>query len=212
MDGETIHYGAMYPRHMVVAAFITIALNVAYADALTPPIAARMQEMVHAGEVPGVVTLVATRKGVTHLHATGSANAAGTRPLRPDSLFWIASMTKPVTGTAILMLQEAGKLSVNDLVSKYIPELASLKTPSGQPANLTLTHLMTHTSGMAEATSDEAKAARKLADLIPAYAAKPLQFEPGSTVSLESTLWGELSRWFRGNRTSTFSPSVSFSL
>lgn len=89
-------------------------------------------------------------------------------------------MTKPITGTAILMLQEEGKLSVDDLVSKHIPALANLKTPSGNLANLTLKHLLTHTSGMPEATNDESKAARTLGDLIPAYLNKPMQFEPGA--------------------------------
>jgi CubicO group peptidase (beta-lactamase class C family) len=143
-------------------------------------IAAAMQAMIQAKEIPGAVTLIATRSGVTHLEAIGSADPAGTKPLRKNSLFWIASMTKPMTGTAILMLQEDGKLSVDDLVGKYIPELANLKTPSGKPANLTLKHLMTHTSGLPEATAEEARAAQNLADLIPAYTNKPMQFEPGS--------------------------------
>ena len=144
-------------------------------------IAGAMREMIKAKEVPGAVTLVATRERVTHLQAIGqSGPASNSRPLRKDSIFWIASMTKPITGTAILMLQEEGKLSVDDMVGKYIPALANLKTPSGQPANLTLKHLMTHTSGLPEATDAEAKAARTLADLIPAYVNKPMQFEPGS--------------------------------
>lgn len=142
-------------------------------------IAARMQEMIAANEIPGAVTLVATRDRVTHLAATGKA-APGGAPLKKNAIFWIASMTKPITGTAILMLQEEGKLSVDDLVSKHIPEFAQLKTPAGQPANLTIKQLMTHSSGLAEATPAEAKAATKLADLIPAYLSKPLQFEPGS--------------------------------
>jgi CubicO group peptidase (beta-lactamase class C family) len=140
----------------------------------------RMREMITSKEIPGAVTLVATRERVTHLEATGTADPEGTKPLRQDSIFWIASMTKPITGTAILMLQEEGKLSVDDLVGKYIPALANLKTPSGKPANLTLKHLMTHTSGLPEATNDEARAAKKLEDLIPAYMNKPMQFEPGS--------------------------------
>lgn len=140
----------------------------------------RMREMIQSKEIPGAVTLIATRDRVTHLEAIGSAEPDGTRPLRQDSIFWIASMTKPITGTAILMLQEEGKLSVDDPVAKYIPALANLKTPSGQPANLTLKHLMTHTSGLPEATADEARVATKLEDLIPAYTNKPMQFEPGS--------------------------------
>jgi CubicO group peptidase (beta-lactamase class C family) len=139
-----------------------------------------MKDMIQAKEIPGAVTLIASRSGVTHLQTIGSADPAGTKPLRKDSIFWIASMTKPITGTAILMLQEEGKLSVDDPVGKYVPELAGLKTPSGKPANLTLKHLMTHTSGLPEATPEESRAAKKLADLIPAYINKPMQFEPGS--------------------------------
>jgi len=142
-------------------------------------IAKAMREMIDAKEIPGAVTLVATRDRITHLRAIGDAGPSGGKPMRKDSIFWIASMTKPITGTAILMLQDEGKLNVNDPVSKYIPEMAGLKAPSGQPANLTLKHLMTHSSGLPEATTDESRAARKLADLIPAYLSKPMQFEPG---------------------------------
>ena len=81
-------------------------------------------------------------------------------------------MTKPVTATAVLMLQDDGKLSVDDPVAKYLPELANLKTADGKPAKLTLRHLLTHTSGMGEATPQESRAARKLADLIPHFADK----------------------------------------
>ena len=144
-------------------------------------IATAMREMIKAKEIPGAVTLIATRDRVTQLQAVGSAGpGAASQPLRKNSIFWIASMTKPITGTAILMLQEEGKLSVNDLVSKHIPALTNMKTPSGNLAQLTLKHLMTHTSGMPEATNEESKAARSLADLIPAYLNKPMQFEPGA--------------------------------
>jgi CubicO group peptidase (beta-lactamase class C family) len=97
-----------------------------------------------------------------------------------DAIFWIASMTKPLTATAILMLQDEGKLSVDDPVAKYLPELGSLKTPDGQPANLTLKHLLTHTSGMPEATREQYKTARTLADVIPFYTNRTLAFVPGT--------------------------------
>lgn len=129
------------------------------------PIRAAMQKMIDAQEIHGAVTAIATRAGVTHLAATGA--------VKKDSLFWIASMTKPVAGTAILMLQEEGKLSVDDPVAKHIPAFS--KYPQ-----ITLKHLLTHSSGLAEATPAEWAAAKKLGDLIPAYLAKPLQFTPGS--------------------------------
>jgi CubicO group peptidase (beta-lactamase class C family) len=160
--------------------FVSVSSLAAQSNSATPRIAARMNSMIQAKEVRGVVTLVAARDAVTHLQALGTSDAQGKKPLRADSLFWIASMTKPVTGVAILMLQEERKLSVDDPVGKYIPVLANLKTPSGRPANLTLKHLMTHTSGLPEATDDEYKAAQTLADLLPAYLNKPMQFEPGS--------------------------------
>jgi CubicO group peptidase (beta-lactamase class C family) len=99
--------------------------------------------------------------------------------MQPDSLFWIASMTKPVTAVALLMLQDEGKLNVADPVAKFIPEFDGLKTPSGRPANLTIAQLMTHTSGLGEADRTAAAQAHTLADLIPLFLAAPMQFEPG---------------------------------
>jgi CubicO group peptidase (beta-lactamase class C family) len=145
-----------------------------------PAVSGAMREFVAKKEIAGAVTLVATRDKVLHLSAVGQADIAAAAPMHPDTIFWIASMTKPVTATAVLMLQDEGKLSVDDPVAKYLPQLADLKTPDGKPGNLTLRHLLTHTSGMAEATAQESQAARTLADLIPAYAAKPLRFEPGT--------------------------------
>ncbi len=140
----------------------------------------RMKEIVTRQEVPGIVSLVATPQGIVHLSAVGYADPLKKEPLRTDSIFWIASMTKPITATAVLMMKEEGKLSIDDPVEKYIPELGALKTADGKPARITLKHLLTHTSGMGEATPEEAKAAKKLADLIPAFAAKSVAFTPGT--------------------------------
>jgi CubicO group peptidase (beta-lactamase class C family) len=101
------------------------------------------------------------------------------KAMKPDTLFWIASMTKPITGTAILMLQDEGKLNVTDPVAKYLPEFANLKTPSGKPANLTIVQIMTHTSGLGEAGREGAEKAQTLADLVPLWLAAPMQYEPG---------------------------------
>ncbi len=140
----------------------------------------RMKEAVARQEVPGVVSLVVTREGVIHHSAAGFADAARKRPLATDGIFWIASMTKPITATAVMMMKEEGKLSIDDEVAKYIPELGALKTADGQPARITIKQLLTHTSGMGEATDAEAKAAKTLADLIPAFASKPLTSAPGT--------------------------------
>ncbi len=78
------------------------------------------------------------------------------------------------------MLQDDGKLNVNDPVAKFIPAFADLKTPSGKPANLTIVQLMTHTSGLGEAGGEGARTARTLADLVPLWLAAPMKYEPGA--------------------------------
>ena len=149
------------------------------ADSFTA-VSTAMRECISRQEAAGVVTLVAKRDKVLHLEAAGLADIAAKAPMRTDSIFWVASMTKPITATAVLMLQDEGKLSVDDPLAKYLPELGDLKTADGTPAKLTLRHLLTHTSGMSEATGAQSKNAHSLADLIPCYVGKPLKFAPGS--------------------------------
>jgi CubicO group peptidase (beta-lactamase class C family) len=151
----------------------------ALADPKLPGVGAAMQEMIAKNEIAGAVTVVVTKEKVVHLESTGYADVATKKPMTPDTLFWIASMTKPVTGVAILMLQDEGKLKVTDPVAKYLPEFANLKTPSGKPANLTITHLLNHTSGLGEGDREALAKARTLAELVPVWVAAPMQFEPG---------------------------------
>src|SRR5256884_5775968 len=144
-----------------------------------PGIGAAMQEMIAKNEIAGAVTVVVTKDKLLHLESTGLADVAAKRPMTPDTLFWIASMTKPITGTAMLMLQDEGKLNVADPVAKFLPGFADLKTPSGKPANLTITQILTHTSGLGEASGPDAQKAKTLADLVPLWLAAPMQYEPG---------------------------------
>ena len=143
-----------------------------------PAIGAALEEMIAKNEIAGAVTAVVSRDRVLHLQATGLADVASKRPMTPEALFWIASMTKPVTGVAVLMLQDEGKLSVSDPVAKYLP-FAALKTPSGMPANLTIRQILTHTSGLGEASASDARQAKTLSDLVPLWLAAPMQYEPG---------------------------------
>src|SRR5256885_855675 len=170
-------------RHLVnlaLAAALCAALP-AFADGpKLPGIGAAMQEMIAKNEIAGAVTVVVTKDKLLHLESSGFADVAAKKPMTPDTLFWIASMTKPITGTAILMLQDEGKLNVADPVANYLPEFASLKTPSGKSANLTITQILTHTSGLGEATGPEAQRAKTLADLLPLWLAAPMQYEPGA--------------------------------
>jgi CubicO group peptidase (beta-lactamase class C family) len=145
-----------------------------------PAISERLRRFVEDKEVAGVVTLVATPDQIVHLDALGNSDIAQTRSMQPEAIFWIASMTKPITGTAVLMLQDEGKLSVDDPVEKHLPEFKDLKAADGKPARVTIRHLLTHTSGMGEISGAEARVIKDLAGIVPLYVAKPVQFEPGS--------------------------------
>jgi CubicO group peptidase (beta-lactamase class C family) len=175
---KTIH-----PSHrlanLALAAALCAALPALADEPKLPGIGAAMQEMIAKNEIAGAVTIVVNKDKVLHVESTGFADVAAKKPMTPDTLFWIASMTKPVTGTAILMLQDEGELNVADPVAKYLPEFAGLKTPSGKPANLTITQILTHTSGLGEAGGPAAQKAKTLADLVPLWLAAPMQYEPG---------------------------------
>jgi CubicO group peptidase (beta-lactamase class C family) len=163
----------------VFAAFLLSISAVGAAAPQLQPINAAMEEMIEKDEIAGAVTVVVSKDKVLHVGTTGLADVEAKRPMKEDTVFWIASMTKPVTAVAVMMLYDEGKLKPSDLVSKYIPEFADLKTPSGKAANLTITHILTHTSGLGEAFGEEARKAKTLKELVPFWVAKPTAFEPG---------------------------------
>ena len=168
------------PRFTFASLLATLCACPLPAAPVLPGIGSAMEEMISRREIAGAVTMVVTADRVLHREATGAADMAAGRPMPADALFWIASMTKPVTGAAILVLQDEGKLTVDDPVAKHIPEFAVLKTPSGQPAGLTIAQILSHTSGLGEASGPAAMEARTLADLVPVWLAARMQFEPGS--------------------------------
>lgn len=124
---------------------------------------ALLEENVAKKSVAGAVGLVARKGKVAWLEAVGSAEIDAGRPMTPETIFRICSMTKPITSVAAMILAEEGKLSLDDPVSKFIPEFTDsrvfVKTP---PANggaegfelapakrgITVRDLLTHTSGL----------------------------------------------------------------
>jgi CubicO group peptidase (beta-lactamase class C family) len=172
----------------VIAAFHLATASLPAETAKHEEISRRMNGFVDDGTISGAVTLVARPDRILELDAVGSADMGGAKPMREDSLFWIASMTKPVTAVAVLMLQDAGKLNVEDPVEKYLPEfkgqwLIQEKTTNTltltRPARpITLRDLLTHTAGLSEVPAPRADST--LAELVMAYAQQPLRFPPGS--------------------------------
>jgi CubicO group peptidase (beta-lactamase class C family) len=162
----------------------TLAMQQEAANVNKPPaisaISERLRPFIDQREIVGAVTLVATPDRIVHLDTQGSADISPATLMLPETIFWIASMTKPILATLVLMLQDEGKLSVDDPVEKYLPEFGTLKTADGKPARITIRHLLTHTSGLNEISGAEAGKVKNLAGLIPLYVAKPVRFEPGT--------------------------------
>ena len=169
----------MLKRTVVYAVLLLLPAFARAAEPGNPAIRATIQKFIDAQDISGAVTVVAAKDKLLAVDTIGLADIAKKKPMEPDSLFWIASMTKPLTAVSILMLQDEGKLNVSDPVEKYLPEFAALKTPTGQPAHITIEQILTHTSGLGEGDGAAIKAAHTLRDLIPIYLASPMLYEPG---------------------------------
>jgi CubicO group peptidase (beta-lactamase class C family) len=151
-------------------------------------IPARMEEFVREGQIAGAVTLVATQDGVAHLSAVGQADVAAGRRMQPDAIFRIASMTKPVTATALMMLVQEGKLAIDDPVARHIPAFAGQKLKDGKEARpVTIRDVVTHTAGLAQPPRQGAEV-RTLAEIAEWIGRQPLEFAPGSKWQYSSGL------------------------
>jgi CubicO group peptidase (beta-lactamase class C family) len=119
---------------------------------------ALMKEHVEQKRIAGAVTLLARRGKLVHAGAYGMADIEGNHPMREDTIFRIASMTKPITSVAVMMLYEEGKFLLGDPISKYLPEFTHMTvlpadapggaTPAPAKRPITIRHLLTHTSGL----------------------------------------------------------------
>jgi CubicO group peptidase (beta-lactamase class C family) len=177
----------------------------------------RVGEMVRrhmeAGNIAGAVTLVARRGKVAHFEAEGFVDLESKKPMTTDAIFRLASMSKPITAVATLMLIEEGKLRLNDPLSRFIPEFKNIKVgvPNSADApavpgnragderstmklvpptrEITIRDLLSHTSGLmsrgrsSTATDIPRKPNERLADYIPRLAASALDFQPGTAWS-----------------------------
>ncbi len=163
-----------------------------------------MQRQIQAGQIASAVTLVARRGRVAHLEALGQLDVESKKPVATDSLFRIASMSKPVTGVAILMLLEEGKVRLTDPVARFIPEFKGLQVSADAMATvpakreITVADLLTHTSGLVSGAAnaeiaktlpgmalltDTTRPQESLERYLPRIAAFPLSFQPGERYS-----------------------------
>jgi CubicO group peptidase (beta-lactamase class C family) len=154
-----------------------------------------LQAAIDAGEISGVVALVARHGRIAHRAALGVKNLATREPMSDGVIFRIFSMTKPVTAAAMMILFDEGRWAPDDPIARHLPEFAQVKGPDGAPPQHapTMRELMTHTAGFAygigpppHEPADAAYVAAgvwkadDLADFSRRVAALPLAYQPGA--------------------------------
>ncbi|MEI6160837.1 MAG: serine hydrolase domain-containing protein, partial [Roseococcus sp.] len=160
-----------------------------------------MEADIARGQLPGAVIAIARRGQLAYFEAFGHLDGARTRPMTRDAIFPIASMTKPMTGVALMTLLEEGRLSIGDPVTRFFPEMANRRVAlEGNPENtvpatrpITLTDLARHTSGITyggrgitalhrlyPASSSASAREFDAAGLMAKLASLPLLYQPGA--------------------------------
>jgi len=158
---------------------------------------ALMADYIAKNQITGGVTAIARRNKLVHYQAHGTHDEAAKTPMRPDALFVMMSSTKPVTGVALMQQVERGRVSLDDPISKYIPELKTVRgvvkagvprPPRGQTYSadqlepqareITIKDLATHTSGLNSGV--QRQPGDTLATYIPRLKDAVLDFQPGS--------------------------------
>ena len=168
---------------VLIAATPPADLSTTLNPAVLAKIRTRMQEFVDRGTAAGFVTLVAHQGKVASVEAVGWQDRDARTPMRPNTIFQIMSMTKPITCAAVMTLVDEGRLSILDPVEKYLPEFKGQKLRTGEaPAHpITLRDLMTHTSGVASGSSEGFdRPMHTLAEVVADAGHQPLDFPPGS--------------------------------
>lgn len=171
--------------------FTLLAATIAQSPAESGPIAA-LQPFVDSHSLAGAVTAVANKDQILSLETIGYADVSAKKAMPQDALFWIASMSKPITGTALMMLVDEGKVNVEDPVEKYLPEFKNiwltgeedkdhllLRRPSHP---IKVREILSHTSGLQFKSGIE----QPTLDQVPlrvavlSHTLMPLLFDPGS--------------------------------
>ena len=162
-----------------------------------------LERRIAAGDLAGAIAIVARRGQVAHVSTYGVMDLETRQPMRADTLFRIASMTKPIVGVGIMMMVEENKLRLGDPVSHYIPQFRNLTVAVARPAGgsgaepsfdtvpaareITIKDLLSHVSGLGSgplSNSTIEPVARRdgetLADYIPRLGSTALEFQPGT--------------------------------
>ena len=185
-----------FPAVVTILLSVSLTVRAQAAPPSTPAIAAALQPFVDNHTLAGAVTLVADKDRVLSLDAVGCMDIDAKTPMRTDCLFWIASMSKPMTAAAVMMLVDEGRVSLDDPVEKYLPEFQGqmlavqrddahmlLKRPAHP---ITVREVLSHTSGLPFMSRIEHKIdSFTLHEAAISYAMTPLEYQPGTRARLQ---------------------------
>lgn len=148
-----------------------------------PAVRRAFERAIRDGEIIGGAMIVFRNGELLHRHATGLATLAPDRPARMDDIYWIASMTKPITACAVMLLVERGQLGLDDPLDKYLPEFTTTLYSAGGNTStafrkITLRNLLTHTSGLPDLPAPPL--GTPLSAWVTQSSHQSLLFEPGS--------------------------------
>jgi CubicO group peptidase (beta-lactamase class C family) len=209
--GWFLYGGFMKKQFAVSALLIGVSLfagaqstAVSGEKAKSDPILSYLQPLVDNRTIAGAVTLVANKDSIVYLESVGYRDLAAKAPMPANAMFWIASTSKPMTATAMMMLVDEGKVNLDDPVEKYLPEFHgqmvrpeqpdSKSTAQGAPDSqkaaplvpashpILVREILSHTSGLPFHSTAEPGALDMLPlkDAVRSYAADPLIYQPGT--------------------------------
>jgi CubicO group peptidase (beta-lactamase class C family) len=154
--------------------------------------AAVLQPFVDRHELAGAVALVADRDNIVSVDTVGFSDVEAETAIKPDAMFWIASQSKGMTATAVMMLVDEGKISLDDPVEKYLPEFRGQMVVAERDEEhkllrkprhpITIREVLSHVSGLPyrSAIEEPTLDGLPLAAAVRSYAMTPLETEPGT--------------------------------
>src|SRR5258706_14900148 len=187
-------------KHLPCASFLFLLpglyVTASFAEEVPPAsaeVTASMQPYMDSYKLAGIIAIIADKTGkVRYKNLLGYADVEAKKPISEDNVFWVASMTKMFVGASIMMLVDEGKVSLDDPVTKFIPQLGKWMVVEEKDTNhvlfkplvrpVTIRHLLSHTSGltgMSELQQVTGSDSTPLKTRALSSVTGPLQWQPG---------------------------------
>jgi CubicO group peptidase (beta-lactamase class C family) len=178
-------------RSRLIALAVALGVGQRPLQTAEPDVASSLKQYVDRGVLAGAVTLVSSPEKVVSLQSVGYSDVGAKTPMTTDAFFWIASMSKPMTAAAVMMLVDLGNVKLDDPVERYLPEFHGQMVIAEKSVDrlvlrkpkhpITVREILSHTSGLVGRSPLEKELDMlTLREAVITYASAPLQVEPGT--------------------------------